>query len=390
MKLTPEDQLILWSVKIEPSTEELKKIDILLAQISDWDYLIKTIVDRGIAPLLYTKLPKLSNANLLPKAAATKLQQAYLITFSRSTVLYEHFRMVANAFAKFNIPIIALKGVYLSENLYQDIGLRQFSDIDLLVKPEDGTKAIAVLSDMGYKPMSFKVSEFVKKNTEVIHYDPMIYNGVSIELHTKLHKDREVYHVNQEHIWQNKMSVTINKIPAYSLGINDLLIHLCIHLDKHFISESVQFTCFNDITNYLEEFSKQIDWIEFVSLCKSYNCEKVVFKYLVLVHDYMNASMPENVYKKYSYCLTENDINIFLNLLGGKSANTIVKMYLLNLNSIKGIQNKSKYVFDLLFPPKEFMVQLYKIKHPSSVLFYYPYRYFIGLRGIFNHLFKIK
>lgn len=142
MELKVEDKIILSSINIHPSPIELEQLNGLIPLVEDWNYLISTIIDRGIGPLLFKKLPLLTNSLLIPESVKLKLQQVYYRTFSRSAFLYEHFRKIAEAFISQEISVIALKGIYLSEWLYQDIGLRQFSDIDLLVKEEDGDKCL--------------------------------------------------------------------------------------------------------------------------------------------------------------------------------------------------------------------------------------------------------
>jgi len=179
MELQVEDKLILSSIKIHPNPTELEQLNELIPLIHDWDYLINTIIDRGIAPLFYTKLSLLPNSSVIPEAVKTKLQQVYYKTVSRSALLYEHFRKIAEAFVAQNIPLIGLKGIYLSEWLYQDIGLRQFSDIDLLLKKEDGEKCLAILEGMGYKTLkSPKLSEFVEAQFDIVHYAPRILQAV--------------------------------------------------------------------------------------------------------------------------------------------------------------------------------------------------------------------
>jgi Uncharacterised nucleotidyltransferase len=112
LSLSVEDRLILSSIKLCPNQDELEQINCLILQIQDWDYFIHTIIDRGIGPLLYTKLPLFSNSSQIPETVKTNLQQVYYKTFSRSTILYEHFQKIAGAFVAKNIPVIGLKGIY--------------------------------------------------------------------------------------------------------------------------------------------------------------------------------------------------------------------------------------------------------------------------------------
>jgi len=387
--MSPEDKLILSCVKIKPSPAELDQLNQLIPLVEDWDYLAKTIIDRGIAPLLYIKLSLLANSHLIPKPITAKLQQSYYITLSRSTILYEHFKLLAGQFLANGIELIALKGIYLSEWLYQDIGLRQMSDIDLLVKPEDGEKALDVLAGMGYQSNGEDESDSDVKYGEVVHYTPLVLNGVAIEVHIKLHQDNEKYRVLVAKLWENATPVIVNNIKVQTLNTYDLLIHTCIHLDKHFQQGHVQFTCFSDVTNLLERNSDTFDWVELENTCKLYNCDKEVFKYILLVNKYMQATVPAAIISKYTNTLTIKEEELFLKYLSGFIGFTTgMHRHFGNFQHITSFQDKVRYFFRIIFPTKKFMLTKFQLKNPGLVYFYYPYRYFIGLKGIYTLLKK--
>lgn len=391
MTLSSEDKLILSSIKINPSVTELEQIDCLISEVTDWDYLTKTIIDRGIAPLLFKKSPLLTNSSLIPDTIRAKLQHTYYITISRGALLLDYFQNIADAFSKQSISIIALKGVYLSENLYHDIGLRQFSDIDLLVHEEDGEKCLGILESMGYRATStMKLSKFVNEQFDIVHYTPMVLNGVSIEIHIKLHRKGEKYNLITSEVWKNAVPVTINKRNVFALNINDLLIHLCVHLDKHFQVGKVQFTCLCDITNMLNENEARFDWEAFTASCQLYKSEEVVFKYLVLVNMYMNAPVPAYVIDKYNYLLIDEIEQQFFKYLKGNfgsvSENVSLSAHFYYLKNVKTLSNKVRYLSDVLLPSKDFLIQRYEIKQPTLFIFYYPLRWFEGIKGVMFHL----
>lgn len=388
--LSLEDKLILSCIKIQPAVIELEKINNLIPLIQDWDYFRLTCIDRGIGPLFYKKLPLLSNSVLIPIGIHTKLQQVYYKTLIRSTVLYEHFRRITAAFAVQGVSVVALKGIYLSEWLYQDIGLRQFSDIDLLVKEEDGLKCIAMLVGLGYIQSVDLRTEFVKSHNEIIHYAPMIKEGVSIEIHIKLHGNSDRYHIILEEFWRNAHLVNINTIPVLALCDKDLLIHLCIHLDKHFRVGHVQFTCFNDITNLLEKVGDTFNWEDFVNTCRLHKSEDVVFLYIVLVKKYMHARVPEYVIAQYSYLLTEVVEILFIKYLNGFTTPfSGVPFYVGNLKKITSFSDRFRYVWDLVIPHRTFMKTKYNIIDHHMVIFYYPYHWWIGVKGIIKLMFNL-
>ncbi len=411
MELIPEDQLILLSVKCKPSILEIDQLNDLIPLIQNWDYLIQTCINRGIGPLLYKKLPLLSNSVYIPENVKTRLHQIYYQILSRSTLMYDYFSKVILAFHKKNISVIALKGIYLSEWLYQDIGLRLMSDIDLLVKEEDGLNCVEILKNLGFKPTDKLESEFVKAQRQVVHYDPMVLNGISIEIHIRLHKSIERYHLDNDSIWQNVSSAVVNNVPAYTLGKFDLLIHLCIHLDKHFKEGSVQFTCFCDIVNLLERFSGEMDWEKLIEVCKNYNCEKEVFKYIVLSNRFMNATVPDSIIEDYKYLLSEEVERLFFKYLegyGSEQHDINVSYHIVNLANLNSFRDKFRYSWDIVFPPKAFMIQKYInqfIIHNEKLIInektfrnrlliinyqllikfwwlWYPYRWWVGVKGM--------
>ncbi len=391
MTLSSEDKLILSSVKINPSVTELEQIDCLILEVNNWDYFTKTIINRGIAPLLYKKLALVRNSPMIPDTVIAKLQQTYYATISRGTILLDYFQNIADAFSKQSISIIALKGVYLSENLYHDIGLRQFSDIDLLVPEEDGEKCLAILENMGYRAASaIKISKFVNSQFDVVHYAPMVLNGVSIEIHIKLHRKGEKYNLITSEIWKNTIPAIVNKRNVFALGSNDLLIHLCVHLDKHFQMGKVQFTCLCDITNMLNENEAGFNWETFTASCQLYKSEKVVFKYLVLINKYMNAPVPADLIEKYNYLLTNETEQMFFKYLKGDfgfgAENITLSAHFHYLKEVTTFSNKLRYLSGVLFPSKEFLIQRYEIQQPTLVIFYYPLRWFEGIKGVLFHL----
>ena len=58
----------------------------------------------------------------------------------------------------------------------------------------------------------------------------------------------------------------------------DLLIHLCLHLDKHFNGSHMQLYSRADIAHLLAQWGAEIDATELRQRCATYNAEKEVMK----------------------------------------------------------------------------------------------------------------
>lgn len=140
----PENQLIIAACSPAPDLIHLKQY---ISTIDNWDKTTAKLIKKGVAPLLLDIAEKNTKIQKeIPEEVMAKLRQAYFKTVSRSMLLYDAFREIAEALNKEGIQAVALKGIYLAEQLYPKIGLRQFSDIDLLFRIEDAEKALELFT----------------------------------------------------------------------------------------------------------------------------------------------------------------------------------------------------------------------------------------------------
>jgi hypothetical protein len=237
-----EEELILLSADICPDEAGLVSLDDCLKQINDWNQACRLLIDRATAPLFLNLLPKLKNAGLVPDDIRDRLERASLKTRARNMVLSAHFAQIITCFTQAQIPVVALKGVFLSEWLYGDLGLRQFSDLDLLILPDQCGKVLEALKSMGYRSDKLQMSDFITEHSIPVEA-PMHKSGVSVEIHTRIHPENESYHVNMERMWRDAIPIYLHGVDVLGFNPEDLLLHLCLHLDKHFCSGRFQYTC---------------------------------------------------------------------------------------------------------------------------------------------------
>lgn len=382
--LTPEEKLVLAAMKLKPTAEELARMERLVAEVQDWNHCTRLAIDRGIGPLLNHKIPMLGNSHLIPTDAQARLQQSYLRTLARSMRLYEAFREVGTALNEAGIKFVALKGVYLAEALYADIGLRLFSDIDLLVAEEDGERSLEVLRKVGYESPknTLLITEFVEKNKEIVHYNPIVKGDVAVEIHIKLHRTSRDYHFNIPAMLADAVPAVIYGIPAFALEPTDLVIHLCVHADKHFKMGHMQFTGYLDIINWLEK--PNLDLNKLLERCKIHQCELSVMNQLKLLSEFCGLNnLVDDEFNLKNLSLTTFYKTRFLSILRGKKIKGNYLMALLNEYSRFGKpQFFLRYIWDIIHPDKSFMIQRYKIKNPANYRVYYLVRYWEGLLAL--------
>ncbi len=386
MNLSTSEKILIYSSKINLSTNELELINESLEKVADWEQMAQLLVKRGIAPMLYAKRELLAVWAETPETFRYAIESAYSSTLMRSMVLYNAFTELLTAAKALPQPpvIIPLKGVYLSEWLYTDIALRQFSDIDILVKPEDAEVILELLHKLGYnEAASAGVSEFTDKQEEIVHYRPMLRGAVSVEVHVKLHRSSKHYAINTEAVIDSSYKSTLCGMSVHAMELHDLIIHTCVHIDKHFRGGDMGFRSFTDLVNLLEVQSNTLNWEYLHQRCDMHSCTNTVMGFIVMVSEFYNIALPADITNKYSGLVTESDKKLFLHYLhGGKLQPSHVSTHSQNIGNITGVQDKLRYVWEVVFPPKQFMIEKYSIKQPRLFWMWYPYRYYCGLRGL--------
>lgn len=388
MQLTSEHKLMLAVVNTDPSEAELQYIDSLLPMVQDWEYTMRLLTQHGSAPLLHVKLPHLANAHCIPPQWVAHVQQVYFKTLSRNMLLYNAFAEAAQALQQAGIKVVGLKGIYLAHTLYDDIALRQLSDIDILVPMEQGQLAVDVLAAMGYVPHDPSVTPFIASQTEIVHYPPMVRAGVSIEVHIRLHRKNEAYALDTAHMMAFATPWQCNGLLLHALSINDLLVHLCVHIDKHFEGGHIQMKCFSDIALLLHKHRASLQWFELVDLCRHHKCERIVFKYLLLTAKCHAVRLPADIFEAYNHLvsplLCERYMRYFHCEYDEKFHATT---HLANIKQIDNPLKKARYLLELVFPPQSFMLQKYHLQRNGFTRrfwwLWYGYRWWVGVKGLF-------
>jgi len=132
---------------------------------ADWDALIHFAIQQGVAPLLAVRTRHLA----LPVIHRERLETLYRANSLRNLRLAAEESRVSAALAAAGLRHWPLKGPGLSERLYADIGVRQISDLDLLIEPANLARTDALLADLGYRRNTAGKIKFLARAQELLY-----------------------------------------------------------------------------------------------------------------------------------------------------------------------------------------------------------------------------
>lgn len=200
----------------------------------DWTEYV-SLVDRHRTPALSWAALKRMPGVAIPESARVGLQErsdGCRIRAVRHSLMQAE---ILKAFDGAGIPAITLKGTILSLDLYGDVGLRQSNDMDLVVAPDDISRAQACLESLGwhldstYFPMTPSQHEILR---QAEHHLGFVHRerGCALELHWRNHWDMPD---EAAALWVRRVTAVWQGYSYQVLNPIDLVLYLCGHGGHH-------------------------------------------------------------------------------------------------------------------------------------------------------------
>jgi hypothetical protein len=139
----------------------------------------------------------------LTEETSQKLKASLHGSKLRSRGMLKRFQRVADELHREDIDFAALKGIDLSQRIYEDPGLRTFDDIDILVRREDVARTLAMLNWIGFEtPARLLPAAWVRK----FHFHlPLVHQEEKwmVEVHWRLMDKSILPAVDEKALWNS-------------------------------------------------------------------------------------------------------------------------------------------------------------------------------------------
>ena len=267
------------STQVNPDTN--LKIKELLNHDLNWTYLLKIARRHNVISLLHRSLDP-SHAGRIPGDILHQLRQTSYRVALYNTLLTQELLNLLACLEKSHISAIPYKGPVLAASVYQDLGLRQFSDLDLLVKPEDFRQAQAVLRAQGYCLQ------------ESLGWEAHFKHGCQqliVDLHQRTTPIFFAFDLSFEHLWSHLETLTLADSKVPQLQPEHLLLILCVNLVKDCCHWKLRLVQICDVAELVRVYP-QLDWSLVWSLAQHLGCQRLLLLALCLVQDLFDVDFP--------------------------------------------------------------------------------------------------
>lgn len=293
--LRPEAELLLCCARNEVDSENARRIRELLKKNLDWEYLLKAALRHGLMPLLYRNLTH-TCPDLLPPEHLSRLRDLFRQNAARNLLLNAELGRILRLFERHGITAMPYKGPALALSLYGELALRQFSDLDILVRQRDVFSAEELLIGLGYEP-HFSISESQRTPFLRLSYVQLFSRDEGrslVELHWNIAPRNFTFPLDVESLWERLVPLDLGGVRTRVPTPEDLLLILCVHGVKD-LWERLEWICG---VAELVRLHPSLNWERVVAHAARLGSERMLWVGLRLAHDLLGAELPPEVLRK--------------------------------------------------------------------------------------------
>ena len=291
----PEKQFLAYCAHSQLNPQLAEKIARLLERDLDWDYILNEAEENSITPLVSRQLHATAT-DRLPASAADRLKNACRANTIRCLFLSAELIKILDLFRSHGIHAIPYKGPVLAVQAYDDVTLREFEDLDVVLRQSDLPKAHEVMLGLGYRPKyDWILSPDAARSTVPGEYNYRDEERrVMVELHTELTLRHFPKPPDLDELSQRLVAVKLNEREIQTFSVEDGLAILCIHGAKDFWE---RFSWIADISELVTRYPN-LNWDITVQRAKALNAERMLHVGLALAAGLLDTPVSSEIRRR--------------------------------------------------------------------------------------------
>ena len=223
----PEFEVMCRAARVRFDAVQADRISALVDEGLDWRVFLSNLERHYVAPLVYRNLASIPALKIPPKVLET-MRVRSLITAWKSLQFATELARLSRRLEANSIQVIHYKGAVAAQQYYSALTLRNFHDLDFLVRRADLVALIKVLESEGYhNSEDFTPAQFAHFVTE---FKEFMFNKAefAIEPHWSIAGRRYPFETDYEGFWHRARMLSVEGEALRVLGAEDALLVLCL------------------------------------------------------------------------------------------------------------------------------------------------------------------
>ena len=290
--VSPEKQLLVCCARTRVTPDVAQKIRHLLAEPVDWDFVLAEAHEHSIFPLLDRQLRNVA-PDSVPAASAERLKSETRANAVRCLAFSAELIRIMDALDSRGIPAIPYKGSVIAAQAYADITLREFEDLDIVLRQRDLESAHDAIQALGYQPRF----PWIHTRSVQASLIPGEYNYSSAERRTmlELHTELTLRHFpsmpDLDDFLRRTVKVDVGGHAVRTFSPEDALVVLCVHGAKDFWQKLIWVA---DIAELVRSYP-ELDWNQVAQRAGALRAERMLYFGLALASDLLDTKLPPEI-----------------------------------------------------------------------------------------------
>ena len=336
---------------------------------SAWDQLARDAEHHGLAPWLYQW--SCSHPSIIPAQVHDRLKTNVAAVAGRTLILADELATILRALHRRNTSCAPLRGLTFAEYLPAAPSVRPMGDLDLLVKRDDCPGVRDALRQLGYTEVD-RQPGFAEAYSYTLEFVKDRHGWITVEPHWTIAYPPFMDAIDMDAVWSRCRHGTIAGIETRLLSQEDLLLNLCWHL--HHKGADAPLLWWHELDLLLRHHASAIDWPHVISTIGRGPHTGLLAEVLATLVREFRSPIPAQVITELSKSAlipTHHSTRLFTGPLAVDGVESLAQFF-----AIKGLRAKTRYVWALLVPSREFMIRHYAVDTPGQLYLRY------GLRGL--------
>jgi Uncharacterised nucleotidyltransferase len=288
----PEKRLLLRCARTQLPPGFREEIRQLAALPLDWDLLLVEAARNSLRPLVARHLSACA-AEIVPPQQLKRLSDAVRANTARCLILTAELIQLMDRFREAGISAVPYKGPVAAVQAHEDITLREFEDLDIIVRQQEMPRVNQVVTSLGYRSKFPWIlspdagSALVPGEYQYLHDS----RRMVVEVHT----ERTLRHFpvppDLEGLFRRLVPVFLSGHEIRTFAPEDALVMLCIHGSKDFWE---RISWIVDIAELIRACPK-LDWNAVSNRADSWKAGRILYLGLTLASGMLDARLPDDI-----------------------------------------------------------------------------------------------
>jgi hypothetical protein len=283
----PEIRLLLDCARTHLDAQRASRIKRLDSKNIDWADLIRMALAHGVMPLVYRTLNSIS-PDAVPTPTLEELRDHFYANAGRNLFLGKELLKLLQLFEAEGIPAIPYKGPVLAASVYGNLALRDFGDLDILVRERDYERAQRLLVDHSFRLTTEHEweKEFVDKS-----------GRMAVDLHWRIAPPEFPSPLSFDYLSKRLQPTTLIDTTVASLSPQDTLLMLSIQLTK---DRFLKLAKICDVAELLRAH-RDLNWTQVLEEAKRLGAQRKILFALCLASNLLGTALSQEVVRELKF-----------------------------------------------------------------------------------------